>query len=127
MSDQPENTPEPFGAVVAAPPKEETEQERKRRGAKPKRQPRYSVILWDDNDHTFEYVLAMLKTLFGHNQTQGMQLASEVDARGKVIVLTTTLEHAELKRDQIHAFGKDDLIAHCAGSMSSTIEPIPTD
>jgi len=30
-----------------------------------------------------------------------------VDTQGKVIVFTTTKEHAELKRDQIHAFGKD--------------------
>ncbi len=32
-------------------------------------------------------------------------------------------EHAELKRDQIPAFGKDDLIAGCKGSMSASIEP----
>ena len=35
----------------------------------------------------------------------------------------TTKEHAELKRDQIHAFGKDVLIPRCAGSMSASIEP----
>jgi ATP-dependent Clp protease adaptor protein ClpS len=38
-------------------------------------------------------------------------------------VLTTTREHAELKRDQIHAFGKDALVGDCKGSMSSSIEP----
>ena len=30
---------------------------------------------------------------------------------------------AELKRDQIHSFGRDQLIQRCAGAMSSTIEP----
>ncbi len=40
-----------------------------------------------------------------------------------MIVLTTTREHAELKRDQIHAYGKDALIAACKGSMWATIEP----
>jgi len=127
MSDQSENAPEQFSVAVSAPPKEETQQERKRRGTNPKRQPRYSVILWNDNDHTYEYVIVMLRALFGHDRTRGMQLATEVDTRGKVIVLTTTREHAELKRDQIHAFGKDELIAHCVGSMSATIEPIPTE
>jgi ATP-dependent Clp protease adaptor protein ClpS len=39
-----------------------------------------------------------------------------------VIVLTTTQEHAELKRDQILAYGKDDLIRNCTGSMHATIE-----
>lgn len=92
---------------------------------KRKRQPRYQVILWNDDDHTFEYVIAMLKQLFGFPAEKGFKYAKDVDANGKVVVLTTTREHAELKRDQIHAFGKDELIANCAGSMSSTIEPLP--
>lgn len=91
---------------------------------KPKRQPRYNVILWNDDDHTYAYVIHMMQKLFGHPIEKGMQIAKEVDAQGKAIVLTTTREHAELKRDQIHAYGKDDLIAGCKGSMSSTIEPI---
>ena len=37
-------------------------------------------------------------------------------------MLTTTKEHAELKRDQILAYGKDDLISNCKGSMHATIE-----
>ena len=36
-----------------------------------------------------------------------------------------TRELAELKRDQIHAFGRDDLIEGCLGSMWATIEPAP--
>lgn len=92
---------------------------------KPKRQPRYQVILWNDDDHSYEYVVAMLKQLFGYPTEKGYQFAKEVDTNGKVIVLTTTREHAELKRDQIHAFGKDELIANCAGSMSASIEPMP--
>jgi ATP-dependent Clp protease adaptor protein ClpS len=48
-----------------------------------------------------------------------------VDTSGRVILLTTTKEHAELKRDLIHAFGPDPLIPRCKGSMSATIEPAP--
>jgi len=90
---------------------------------KPKRQPPYHVILWNDDDHTYEYVIRMMQKLFGHPIEQGMLIAQEVDARGRAIVMTTTRELAELKRDQIHAYGKDDLIAGCKGSMSATIEP----
>ena len=93
---------------------------------KPRRQPRYHVILWDDNDHTYDYVIAMMQRLFGHPLERGMQIAKEVDARGRAICLTTTKEHAELKCEQIHAFGKDSLIARCAGSMWATIEPDPS-
>lgn len=90
---------------------------------KPKQQPRYHVILWDDTDHTFDYVIMMMQQLFGYTLERGMMLAKEVDTSGRAICLTTTKEHAELKRDQIHAFGKDPLLARCKGSMSASIEP----
>jgi len=86
-----------------------------------RRQPRYHVLLWDSDDHTFEYVEKMLRELFGHKQEQCRKIAQAVDEEGRAIVLTTTKEHAELKRDQIHAFGKDHLEAS-KGSMWSTIE-----
>ena len=90
----------------------------------PKRQPKYNVILWDDDDHTFAFVIQMMRRLFGHSFEQGYELAQTVDNHGRAVCLTTTMEHAELKRDQIHAYGKDDAIAECAGSMWSTIEPV---
>jgi len=89
---------------------------------KRERQPRYHVVLWNDDDHTYEYVVRMLKQLFGHPPETGFRLAKEVDATGRVVVLTTTKEHAELKRDQIHAFGADRLLARSKGSMSASIE-----
>jgi ATP-dependent Clp protease adaptor protein ClpS len=91
---------------------------------KVRRQPPYNVILLDDDDHTFQYVITMMQVLFGYPPEKGFQIAKEVDSTGRAIVLTTTKEHAELKRDQIHAFGPDPLSSHnCAGSMSAVIEP----
>ena len=111
--------------AVAEPPATETgtsvlprRSEKKRR----KRQPRYHVVLWDDDDHTYEYVTLMMRKLFGHTIEQGIEIAQEVDNSGRALCLTTTLEHAELKRDQIHAFGADPLIPRCKGSMWATIE-----
>ncbi len=89
-----------------------------------KRQPPYNVILLNDDDHTYGYVITMLQVLFGYPPEKGYQMACEVDRSGRVIVLTTTMEHAELKRDQIHAFGPDpDSSKDCKGSMSAEIEP----
>lgn len=85
--------------------------------------PRYHVVLWNDDDHSYEYVIRMLMQLFGHPFERAYQMAKEVDTAGRCIVLTTTKEHAELKRDQIHAFGRDPLVDECSGSMSATIEP----
>lgn len=92
---------------------------------KPKRQPRYHVVLLDDNDHTYDYVVEMLCTLFGHSEQTAYLMACEVDATGRVIVDTTTLERAELKRDQIHAFGADHRLERCRGSMTAVLEPAP--
>ena len=88
-----------------------------------KRQPPYHVILHNDDDHSFDYVIAMLQQLFGHPREKGLQMAWQVHNTGLVIVDTTSKERAELKRDQIHAFGPDPGIPRCKGSMSASIEP----
>jgi len=109
-------------AAVAEPLEETVAQPRERAEPRTKRQPPYHVVLWNDDDHSYDYVIRMLMELFGHPSEKGFLLAKEVDTQGRVIVMTTTLERAELKRDQIHAYGKDALIAGCKGSMRATIE-----
>ena len=84
--------------------------------------PPYNVVLLDDDDHSFEYVILMLKKIFGHPPEKGYKMAVEVDTTGRVVVATTHLEEAELKRDEIQAFGPDPLIPRCQGSMSATVE-----
>ncbi len=115
--------PEDVAVAVAEPLEQTVAERRQQTDEKPKRQPPYNVVLWNDEDHSYQYVILMLMMLFGHQPEKGFLLAKEVDTQGRVIVLTTTREHAELKRDQIHAFGKDDLVAGCKGSMRATIEP----
>ena len=83
----------------------------------------WNVVLLDDNYHTYDYVVRMLRTLFGHSSTEAYQMAKEVDRAGRVIVLTTHRERAELEKHRIQSFGADPLISHCKGSMSSVIEP----
>ena len=115
-------------AATVAEPIEKTQRRRRARGdQRPRRQPRYHVVLWNDEDHTYAYVIVMLMELFGHPAEKGYQIAEEVDTRGRAVCLTTTREHAELKRDQIHAYGRDGLIAECKGSMWATVEPVPGD
>jgi ATP-dependent Clp protease adaptor protein ClpS len=104
-------------------PNEVVVEKKKQKPSRPKRQPRYHVILWDDDEHSYDYVIRMMQELFGHSYERGYQLAKEVDTAGRTICLTTTREHAELKRDQIHAYGRDFDISRCKGSMSSSIEP----
>jgi ATP-dependent Clp protease adaptor protein ClpS len=113
------DNPEAEGAASTATIVPEKKRAAKR---KPRRIPRYHVVLWDSDVHSYTYVERMLRELFGHTEEQCHQMAVTVDTQGKVVVLTTTKEHAELKRDQILAYGKDDLIRGCKGSMHATIE-----
>jgi len=86
-------------------------------------QPRWHVVLLDDDDPTYDYVIEMLVDLFAHETQTAYRMAQEVDAEGRVIVETTSLERAELKQEQIHAYGPDPLIEGCAGSMTAILEP----
>ena len=106
------------GAVVA--PVQKVQPARKN---KPAQLPPYNVILLNDDDHTYDYVIEMLKVIFAYPDERGFELAKEVDRAGRVILLTTHRERAELKRDQIHAYGADHRVATCRGSMSATVEP----
>ena len=104
-------------SVATMVPARQTAADRKKR-----RVPRYHVILWDSDGHSYQYVEQMLRELFGHTQQECHKLAETVDTDGRAVVLTTTQEHAELKRDQIIAYGKDDGIRGSKGSMHATIE-----
>ncbi|HCV42245.1 MAG TPA: Clp protease ClpS [Bacteroidetes bacterium] len=85
--------------------------------------PMYHVVLLDDDDHSYDYVIEMLMDLFGHSERRAYEMACEVDARKRVIVETTYKERAEMKCRQIHAYGADWRIPHCKGSMSANVEP----
>lgn len=85
--------------------------------------PPYNVVLLDDDHHTYAYVIEMLGKLFGYDDKKAFKMAEEVDTKGRVIVLTTHKEKAELKRDQITAYGADFRMASSKGSMTAVIEP----
>ena len=91
----------------------------------PRKAPLWHVVLLDDDDHTYEYVIEMLVDLFRHTPEQAYEMACEVDSAGRVIVETTVLERAELKRDQIHGYGADRRLDRSAGSMSAVLEQAP--
>jgi len=84
--------------------------------------PNHHVILLNDDDHTYEYVVEMLGKIFGYGVEKAFGMARTVDTAGRVVVWTGALETAEFKRDQIHAYGADWRIPRCAGSMSAIVE-----
>src|SRR5712675_2515841 len=86
-------------------------------------QPLYHVILLNDEDHTYDYVVEMLVKIFNMSDATAFKHAVEVDTKGTTIVLTCELSKAELKRDQIHTYGPDWRLARSMGSMAAVVEP----
>jgi ATP-dependent Clp protease adaptor protein ClpS len=85
--------------------------------------PLYRVVLLDDNDHTYDYVIEMLQKLFIFTLDQAYRHAEEVDRMGRTVLLTCELSEAEFARDQIHSFGPDWRLPRSKGAMSAVIEP----
>ncbi len=83
----------------------------------------YHVILLDDSDHSYEYVVEMVMKIFRYTEGRAFRHTVEVDTAGMVRLLTCGLREAEGKRDQIHAYGADPRIPRCQGSMAALVEP----
>ena len=88
--------------------------------------PLYNVVLLDDAEHTYDYVIEMLEKLFALSSADAWNHAVEVDTTGRTIVITCELPAAEFGRDQIHAFGADWRMPNSKGSMSAIVEPSTT-
>jgi len=94
---------------------------------KPKKQPPYVVIVHNDEDHTWQYVIEALQRVCGHNSERAFQLTSQVHFHGKAPVWSGPLEVAELKRDQIRGFGPDFYAEQTVRyPLGVTVEPLPT-
>jgi ATP-dependent Clp protease adaptor protein ClpS len=89
-----------------------------------KQPPLYRVVLLDDDDHTYDYVIEMLQKIFIFSAEQALRHAQEVDANGRTVLMTCELSEAEFGRDQIHAYGRDWRMERSQGSMSAVVEPV---
>jgi len=116
MSDAPATLSPPKPSI--APPKPAADPK-----ARVENLPPYNVVLLNDEEHTYEYVIEMMQRLFAVSAERAFRMAVTVDTQDRVVCMTTHKEHAELKRDQIHSFGRDHLMAISKGSMSAVIEP----
>ncbi len=85
--------------------------------------PLYSVVLLDDSDHSYDYVVEMLQKLFLMSEAEAFAHAVEVDTTGRTVVITCELPQAEFARDQIQAYGADPRLPQSKGSMTAIIEP----
>jgi ATP-dependent Clp protease adaptor protein ClpS len=83
----------------------------------------YHVVLLDDDEHTYDYVIEMLQKLFFLSLEIALEHAIEVDTTGRTVVITCERPEAEFARDQIHGFGADPRMPKSKGSMSAVLVP----
>jgi len=120
MSDQ------KHAAAVVEPPRttRQTRADDPRR--KPKRLPPYAVVVLNDDEHTFEYVIETFVKVFGYAPEKCFQLAEQIHTQGRAIVWSGPKEVAELKRDQIVGAGPDFHAARTVKwPLGVVIEPLP--
>jgi ATP-dependent Clp protease adaptor protein ClpS len=98
-------------------PEDETE-------TRTKRQPPYAVVLHNDDVNGFDYVVAVLRKVFGYDEPKAFALTLQADQTGRSIVWSGALEVAELKADQIRSCGPDPR-APAALPLRVTVEPLP--
>ncbi len=84
-------------------------------------------MILNDEEHTFEYVIDLLVKLFRHPSATAEELTWRIHSTGRAIVYTTHREKAELKRDQVLAWGADPRMSISKGPLGCYIEPAPTD
>lgn len=88
-----------------------------------RKDPVYNVVLLDDDDHTYDYVIEMLMNVFRHSREDSYLMACEVDFKGRVIVYQDSRKAAEKKRDEILNYGADYRLSRSKGSMNAIVEP----
>jgi ATP-dependent Clp protease adaptor protein ClpS len=94
--------------------------------ALPRLLPPYHVIIANDDHHSMEFVIEVLRKVLGVTIERATQLMLEAHTTGRAVIWTGPKEVAELKADQVRTFheirepGRVDL-----GPLTCTIEPAP--
>ncbi|MBE7410902.1 MAG: ATP-dependent Clp protease adaptor ClpS [Leptospiraceae bacterium] len=82
----------------------------------------WKVVLWDDDSHTYDYVIEMLVEVCSMSTEKAYGHAVEVDTEKKTIIFFGELEHAEHIQDKILSYGPDPRMSNSKGSMTATLE-----
>ena len=85
--------------------------------------PLYRIVLIDDNDHTYDYVIEMLQKIFVFSLDTAYRHAEEVDRAGRTVLLVCERGEAEFGRDQIESYGPDWRLPRSQTSMAAVVEP----
>jgi ATP-dependent Clp protease adaptor protein ClpS len=72
-----------------------------------RRQPPYAVVLLNDDLNGMDFVIEVLRKVFGYELEKCFELMMEAHEKGRAVVWVGSLEVAELKADQVRSCGPD--------------------
>jgi ATP-dependent Clp protease adaptor protein ClpS len=84
--------------------------------------PKSKVVLLNDEDHTYDYVVEVLTKTCKLSKTQAFKCAVEVDLNGRSIVFYGDKEQCQSLSAKINSFGPDHRMPRSMGSMQSEVE-----
>lgn len=88
--------------------------------------PPHNVILENDDYHTFEFVVGVIRKVLGYAEERAVQLTFMAHHSGRSVVWTGPKEVAELKVEQIRTYHETRSGDGAKlGPLSCVIEPAP--
>jgi ATP-dependent Clp protease adaptor protein ClpS len=107
------------GVTVA--PETETNED-----VKTRRVPPYNVILLNDDQHSMEFVVAVLCKALGITMEKAFQFMLHAHTTGQAVVWTASREVAELKAEQMQTFHEvRERDGQPLGPLDVRVEPAP--
>lgn len=84
--------------------------------------PLCKVVLFDDDEHTYDYVVEMLVECCSLSAESAFRCAVEVDLSGRTTVFYGTRDECRRRCDRIHAYGADPRLPRSRGSMKAEVQ-----
>ena len=86
--------------------------------------PLYNVVLLDDDQHTYDYVVEMLTAACKLSRENAFRCAVEVDMTGRTIVFYGTQSDCEGVCSKILSYGPDHRLPQSMASMSAETQSL---
>jgi ATP-dependent Clp protease adaptor protein ClpS len=103
-----------------------TTKPKEREETRTRRLPPYHVVLFNDDFHSFEFVIEVIRKALGYDAQKAQLLTEEAHKSGRAIVWTGAKEVAEFKMERIQTFHEiREPNGAQLGPLDCTIEPAP--
>jgi ATP-dependent Clp protease adaptor protein ClpS len=89
-------------------------------------EPRYAVVLHNDDYNTFGFVIGVLGKVFAYGGAYGFWLALKVHCTGRGVIWSGSLEVAEARAEEIRSYGADPNGRKGVQPLVVSVEPLPT-